>query len=242
MFGKNPIRSKLSDPNSLAVEAMFYTLQGEGPYAGMPALFIRLAGCNLACHFCDTQFEQNADRPIDLQRIVEDLQSDFSKQARRFVVITGGEPLRQDFSGLAAWLLANGTELIQVETAGTIWQPSIEQMVMHEQIVLVCSPKTPKVNQAVSAYCLHWKYVIKAGETDHAGLPFFSTQILGLAGPGLYRPDPDHVDDAGMTIWLSPCDEYDPVKNKANQDAARDLCLQHGYRLSLQTHKIVNVE
>lgn len=56
MFGTNEIVGKKFFSNtpadSLYVTSMFYTLQGEGPYAGMPALFIRLAKCNLACSFC----------------------------------------------------------------------------------------------------------------------------------------------------------------------------------------------
>ena len=60
MFGQNKPTSKhyFSDlpENSLGIVSRFYTLQGEGPYSGMPALFIRLSKCNLTCGFCDTYF------------------------------------------------------------------------------------------------------------------------------------------------------------------------------------------
>ena len=60
MFGTNEIIGKKyfkdAPAESLFVTSMFFTLQGEGPYAGMPALFIRLAKCNLVCSFCDTFF------------------------------------------------------------------------------------------------------------------------------------------------------------------------------------------
>ncbi len=61
MFGKNEIVGKKyfkeSRPDQMFVTSMFMTLQGEGPYRGMPAFFIRLAKCNLACSFCDTFFD-----------------------------------------------------------------------------------------------------------------------------------------------------------------------------------------
>ena len=61
MFGTNEIIGKKffkdAPANSLFVTSMFFTLQGEGPYAGQPALFIRLAKCNLDCSFCDTFFD-----------------------------------------------------------------------------------------------------------------------------------------------------------------------------------------
>jgi organic radical activating enzyme len=121
MFGKNPIRDIERDPDRLAVESMFYTLQGEGPFSGMPALFIRLAGCNLACHFCDTQFETQADNVLPWEEHARKV-LEFPIDQRRLVVVTGGEPMRQNWVKLAALLLETGTQIIQVETAGTVWQ------------------------------------------------------------------------------------------------------------------------
>jgi len=58
MLGDNPKRPPTNgDGTSLLVKNIFKTLQGEGPHAGVPAVFIRLGGCNLACSFCDTEFE-----------------------------------------------------------------------------------------------------------------------------------------------------------------------------------------
>lgn len=246
MFGKNPIRSATYDSSQLAVESMFYTIQGEGPQAGRPALFIRLAGCNLACHFCDTEFETQAERLRDTVDIVDEITQRFPKEQRKLVVLTGGEPLRQNPVELIQWLLMTGTELVQVETAGTLWQPSLDVYAYAEQVQLVCSPKTPKINPSVVRFCEHYKYVVKARELDpRDGLPNHGTQ------PGnkekeqrLYRAADEGLGmrPANVTIWVSPCDEYDPVLNKLNQDAARDACLTHGYRLSLQMHKIIGVE
>ncbi len=58
MLGKNPIlKPVFSSGETLDVTEIFSTIQGEGPLAGEPAVFIRLSGCKLACAFCDTNFE-----------------------------------------------------------------------------------------------------------------------------------------------------------------------------------------
>ncbi|UNA00840.1 organic radical activating enzyme [Edwardsiella phage vB_EpM_ZHS] len=245
MFGKNPIRPILRDPLNLAVEDIFYTIQGEGPQAGRPALFIRLAGCNLACHFCDTQFEGRADMPETVPALMERIERDFSVKQRELVVITGGEPMRQDWSWLAEKLIRSGTKLIQVETAGTLWQEGLEDFIADASMQLVCSPKTPKVHPEVARWCGQWKYIIRGGEVDLVdGLPNRGTQVATAGKESrIYRPW-DHggfpTTDYG-TIWLSPCDDYDETLNKVNLELARDLCLKHGYRLSLQMHKLIGV-
>lgn len=246
MFGKNPIRSITHDPLKLAVESHFYTLQGEGPYSGEPALFIRLSGCNLACYFCDTQFEKYAEQERSVEEVMKDILAEYTDSQRRFVVITGGEPLRQDFSGLAEALYSTGTKLIQVETAGTLWQPSLASRVQVGDMVLVCSPKTPRVHVMVASLCKHWKYVVTAGAlslTD--GLPNRGTQNATKdKWVDLYRPV-RHYDDpytAPNQIWVSPCDAYNVEQNRLNLMAARNSALLFGHRLSLQVHKIVEVE
>ena len=253
MFGQNPIRSAdYADPSKLAIEETFYTIQGEGPFAGRPAIFIRLSGCNLACTFCDTQFEKMAEQSRDVEEYLGWFFKEFNQQQRSLIVITGGEPMRQNLDYLLHGLLghpeANNT-IIQIETAGTLWQPEyagvdFEIMVSRRDVFLVCSPKTPKVHPKIAEHCSHWKYVIKATEVDEAGLPNRSTQMADGPLRPLYRPALEKIVNcwsSDASIWVSPCDEYDIVKNKANLEAVRDIALKHGYWVSLQTHKILGV-
>lgn len=251
MFGDNPIRKIIHQPDELAVEASFYTIQGEGPYSGMPALFVRLAGCNLACHFCDTEFESNVLNPVNPVAAAVDLMERFTPQQRRFVVLTGGEPLRQNALHLIEALLANGTELIQIETAGTVWQPSLDYLFYSGRVVLVCSPKTPRIHPKIALHCLHYKYIIRAGELDAVdGLPNRGTQRSNKGvEQRLYRPDMSQhplghhlTSPSRITIWVSPCDDYDAEANAANLLAVTHLALTFGYRVSLQVHKILAVE
>jgi len=85
MFGKNEIVGKKyfkdADKQQMFVTSMFMTLQGEGPYRGMPAFFIRLAKCNLACSFCDTFFDDGDWLTFDqIEERIETTIEDFYKE------------------------------------------------------------------------------------------------------------------------------------------------------------------
>jgi len=72
------------------INEVFYTLQGEGRRAGEASLFIRFSGCNLACSFCDTEFESGKDMDLgELLKVCNQL------APRAFCVLTGGEPMQQ---------------------------------------------------------------------------------------------------------------------------------------------------
>ena len=73
----------------MRVNEIFYSIQGEGRYTGTPAIFIRLAGCNLRCNFCDTEHQPYQDlTEEEIMRQIADFPADH-------VVITGGEPMLQ---------------------------------------------------------------------------------------------------------------------------------------------------
>ncbi len=75
----------------LQLVEIFYTVQGEGTHAGTPAVFVRLAGCNLSCHFCDTDYAMSSFAQVDeIVARVRDVGGDCPT-----VVLTGGEPLAQ---------------------------------------------------------------------------------------------------------------------------------------------------
>lgn len=122
-----------------SVKEIFYTLQGEGLHAGRPAVFCRFAGCNLwsgrevdrpdaVCRFCDTEFI-GTDGPLggkflDASQLAEHIASLWptTLEGRRFVVLTGGEPLLQVDAALITSLHDHGFE-IAIETNGTILAP-----------------------------------------------------------------------------------------------------------------------
>lgn len=204
------------DPSgALWVRDVFSTIQGEGPDIGTPAAFIRLAGCNLQCPWCDTDY--TSTRAF---RVVSDL-VDQVKHESNFVVITGGEPFRQNIFPLVRSLVAAGLR-VQVETNGTMHDCIPADFV---DVSVVCSPKTSLIK-------LPWfriealKYPVKAGELAPDGLPRDLARMPQVSE---------------MMTFLQPIDEKDERKNRENLEAAIESCVQHGYRLSVQLQKIIGL-
>ncbi len=100
---------------TLPVMEHFFTLQGEGYHSGRAAYFIRLAGCDVGCVWCDVKesWTISPSQYLTLDQLLEAL----SKAATDFVVITGGEPTMHDLTDLTSVLIKNGFE-IAIETAG----------------------------------------------------------------------------------------------------------------------------
>ncbi len=295
MFGKNPLRPpETGDGSTLNVVEIFPTLQGEGPFVGQPAVFVRLGGCNLACGFCDTEFEKFEARGLDdiITRIIHlaadsdagaplprgevekcqapqvpfaisperhfsgegeyaydlshphpDLQPNAkgvwanpaspqgrgvpvaphqAHYLRDLVVITGGEPLRQNIVPLCEALLAKGLR-VQIETNGTLWRP------LPEGVSIVCSPKMSggqyhPLRPDLLARVDVLKFIVKAGEGDY--------HAIGDVGHG----------ERAIPVYVQPMDEYDPEKNRANAAYALELAQANGFRLSVQMHKIWGIQ
>lgn len=208
---------------ALDVHSVWKTMQGEGPFAGWPATFIRLAGCNLDCPGCDTDY--TSKRRLYSAREILEL-TRHHETPKRLVVLTGGEPCRQDLSETIQLLLEDGY-LVQLETNGTIFRN------LPLATVIICSPKTPVIHPDWQDRITAYKYVLRAGEIDEDGLPT-SVLLNGL------RPARPHAKYRGP-IYVQPLDEQDFAANYRNLIACRDVCLEHGYILCLQLHKIAEL-
>ncbi len=109
---------------TLPVMESFYTLQGEGFHQGRAAYFIRLAGCNVGCVWCDVKESWNADAhpKFSVEEIVEQAVKAVHRQPstvnRHLVVVTGGEPLMHDLNELTSALQHAGFET-NIETSGS---------------------------------------------------------------------------------------------------------------------------
>ena len=103
--------------DKLRIVEVFDSLQGEGTRSGLPCAFVRLAGCNLHCTYCDTRYA--CELPGE-PRAVEDVAAQLASTGRRLVCITGGEPLLQPATpALARRLIADGCTVL-AETNGTV--------------------------------------------------------------------------------------------------------------------------
>ena len=107
----------------MILNEIFYSLQGEGSLAGVPSVFVRLAGCPLRCRWCDTKYAwaKEAGRRHSIAEIVEQVR----QWPCRFVVITGGEPMiNSDLPQLVQELKDAGKH-ITIETAGIAYIPEL---------------------------------------------------------------------------------------------------------------------
>jgi len=114
---------------------LFYSIQGESSYAGYPCFFIRFAGCNLRCTYCDTRYAYEGEhQPYSMEQILAELE----KYPGIMVEITGGEPLLQEaVYPLFEQLLATD-RIVLLETNGSI---SLEKV--PENIVKIMDVKCP---------------------------------------------------------------------------------------------------
>ena len=105
-------------PSTLQLPVMeqFYTIQGEGFYQGQAAYFIRLAGCDVGCVWCDVKESWDVGKHLIYK--IEDLLSNIKRTSAGIVVITGGEPLMHDLTELTAQLKKEGFRT-HIETSGS---------------------------------------------------------------------------------------------------------------------------
>lgn len=100
----------------LQLAEIFYSIQGEGTFTGAPAVFVRLAGCNLACRFCDTDYALRSFLSVeDVVKRVREIGG-----ACPMVVLTGGEPLAQSASLALIDALRRDGRRVHIESNGTI--------------------------------------------------------------------------------------------------------------------------
>ncbi len=206
------------------VNDIFSSLQGEGHHTGRAATFVRFAGCNLRCPFCDTDFTHY--REMSAEEIVESVK----QYTTRFVVLTGGEPSLQIDDTLITALHEAGF-YIAVETNGTRLLPeSIDWVTV--------SPKQPLTTTSLPQ--------IESGRVNEIKVVFDGTasdillSIEHLEKEAEYTRDSFHNLPSPL-LFLQPCDVGDAQHNAEITRQCIEYIMQHPcWQLSLQTHKLAN--
>lgn len=217
------------------VKELFATLQGEGTHAGTPAIFLRLAGCNMWSGFdedrardaqrngaecprwCDTDFT-GGDRmtAVGIAHMIREHQNQVE---RPLLVITGGEPLLQvDDELLSAIKRTNPEMQIAIETNGTVYPRFDLGWVLDDDVWITMSPKTPRATILLT--------------------PDMVAE-LKLVFPA-YSPS-EWSDWTGIK-YLQPV-AAQKIRTTEIERVAADYVIHHpGWKLSLQTHKILDIE
>ncbi len=202
---------------------IFYSLQGEGPRCGTPAVFLRLAGCNLHCSWCDTRYSWVRGCELAVEAVAERLLS----YGCPSIVITGGEPLLQSAELERLLELLPADFYVEVETNGTLPPtPALVGRVNQWNVSPKLShsgnaPDCALCPAALAAFCATgrawFKFVVQS-ESDWS-----SIAALGLPQ---------------QRIILMPC-----ATTRAELTAARPsvaaLCLKHRVRLGDRLHIVL---
>ena len=129
----------------LKIFEIFYSLQGESSRMGWPTIFIRLSGCPMRCHYCDTAYAFQGGSMMD----IEDIMTSIKKYDTRYVTVTGGEPLAQKEVHNLLKTLADSNYEVSIETGGGL---SIKEV--DPRIKIILDIKTPESGEEKKN---HWE-------------------------------------------------------------------------------------
>jgi 7-carboxy-7-deazaguanine synthase len=273
MFGHNEIvgRKAFPDNDRLLVTSVFVTMQGEGPYSGLPAVFVRLAKCNLACSFCDTYFDSGDWFTLDdLDAYIEQVLVEATPlpMDEHVLIITGGEPMLQQ--ALTPWLYRQDRKwrAVQIESNGIIVQD------IPAAVTLVVSPKCLekdgvaqryiKPNPKMLARADNLKFVLEDSNGPYCEVPDWAHEWLTMhdyqndvfVSPiNVYARAPKQakVDRLTNKTTLEDRSQIEEVisfwepglldleANERNHKYAAAYAIRHGFRFQLQVHLYAGV-
>jgi len=203
----------------LTINEIFFSLQGESTRLGIPTIFIRLTGCPMRCHYCDTAYAFDDGKKMSFENIVEYIKSYKSK----FITLTGGEPLVQKEAYAFLEVLCDIGYQVSLETGGA---ESIKDV--DERVKIILDIKTPgsgELDNYLWENLNHLKLMdeIKLVITSHDDYLWAKQTIKDKKLIGKYE------------ILFSPSYEDMDVKNLAQWILDDALPV----RLQLQQHKII---
>ncbi len=208
---------------ALKVHEIFYSLQGETTTAGLTSVFIRLAGCNLNCIWCDTPQAKTGGTDMTIDEIMEKVRE---FEPFNHITLTGGEPLLQEESvELLHRLTDNGYD-VQVETNGSIIFDS-----MPRGVRIVADVKTPSSGEEGSFKPDNIKYLKKYDEIKF---------VIGIMEDYQFAKDFIKTHLQGVECVIN----FTPAAKLMEPWALASMIIKDrlNVRLNLQLHKIANFQ
>jgi 7-carboxy-7-deazaguanine synthase len=203
--------------SSLRITEIFYSLQGETNTVGVPTVFIRLTGCPLRCHYCDTAYAFTGGSKLTVQQILEQVHA----YNTRYVTVTGGEPLAQPGClDLMSKLLDRGYQ-VSLETSGALDVSGVDS-----RVVKVMDLKTPSSGE------MHRNLYSNLGFlSSHDQIKFVIGNLEDYAWSKQQLTEHDLL--SRCEILFSPVAETMPAKTLAESILADQLPV----RFQIQLHK-----
>lgn len=188
---------------SLRITELFYSLQGEGRFSGLPTVFVRLTGCPLRCQYCDSEYAFHGGERHSLDSILEQV----AALGARYVCVTGGEPLAQpDCLVLLRELCERGFE-VSLETSGALPVAEVDARVC--KVLDLKTPGSGEVGRNLYDNIAHLtrldqvKFVIcDRADYEWARLKLDEYRLSERAGDVLFSPSYDQVDAKHLAEWI----------------------------------------
>jgi len=118
----------------LRITEIFYSLQGESSFVGLPTVFVRLTGCPLRCGYCDTEYAFSGGNWMELDDVLKQVK----QYKAAYVCVTGGEPLAQRSCGKLLAALCDEGYSVSIETSGAMDVSNVDA-----RVIRVMDIKTP---------------------------------------------------------------------------------------------------
>lgn len=131
--------SLLGQPPSLRITEIFFSIQGESSFIGLPTVFIRLTGCPLRCHYCDTEYAFSGGSLLNIEQILNKT----AEYNTPYVTVTGGEPLAQENTSALLDQLVQAGYQVSLETSGAMDLSSL-----NKHVIKIMDLKTPASGEA----------------------------------------------------------------------------------------------
>jgi 7-carboxy-7-deazaguanine synthase len=196
-----PVASMQKD--TLRLTEIFYSLQGEARTAGLPTVFVRLTGCPLRCHYCDTAYAFTGGEIHHLDAILEQVAS----YRPRHICVTGGEPLAQPNCLKLLERLCDAGYEVSLETSGALDVSGVDGRV--SKVVDLKTPGSGEVGRNLYANLDHLtpndqvKFVICSREDyDWAVSKLIEYRLEQRAGEVLFSPSHGQVVPRELAEWI----------------------------------------
>jgi len=187
----------MPEPNTLKINEIFWSIQGEGTFIGSPTIFIRLSGCSLRCPYCDSRAAWEGGETMEIAAIAGKVADLLALYPYSCLVITGGEPLEQDLSLLLKELRPLFLT-IALETNGTLFQ----DLPIDWWTVSPKDQRGYRVHPRLIPLIAEMKFIVN----DHLDLPIIQRmRLLGEDFPIFLQP-PFPQPDRYVKTWQKFCD------------------------------------